>query len=106
MKSPDTKKNLSFRPLVDFFRKQRKKAKNYRGTNSIEHGIADTWLSGLATMHFQDSSLLESQRRLETKQGRSNLKTLFGVSKIPSDNQMREILDCVPSSCPSQRKVY
>jgi hypothetical protein len=35
---------------------------------------------------------------LETRQGRSNLETLFGVSKIPSDSQTREILDCVSSS--------
>lgn len=74
------------------------KVKDYRGAASVDHSITDTCLGGLATMHFQDPSLLESQRRLETRQGRSNLETLFGISKIPSDSQTREILDCVPNS--------
>ena len=92
------KKHLSFSALVKSFKKKMGGVEDYRASGTVEHSIVDTCLSGLATMHFQDSSLLESQRRLETRQGRSNLETLFGVSKIPSDSQTREILDCVASS--------
>ena len=86
------KKHLSFSALVGAFKKHMGKVEDYRGADSVDHSIPDTCLSGLATMHFQDPSLLESQRRLETKQGRSNLQTLFGLFKIPSDSQTREIL--------------
>ncbi len=84
--------------MIECFKKILGKAKDYRSPGSVDYSVADTCVSALATFHFQDPSLLEFQRRLETRQGRSNLKTLFGVSKIPSDSQMREILDCVPNS--------
>jgi hypothetical protein len=91
------KKHLSFSALVKSFREQMEEVEDYRDSERVKHGIPNTALSGLATMYFQDASLLESQKRLESRQGRSNLESLFGVSEIPSDSQTREILDCVPS---------
>lgn len=46
-------------------------------------------------MFFQDPSLVEFQKRLESMQEKSNLTSLFGVSKIPESTQMREIIDQV-----------
>lgn len=48
-------------------------------------------------MHFQDSSLLQFQRRLEKKHHKSNLQTLLGMNKIPEVTQLREIIDTVDS---------
>jgi hypothetical protein len=56
----------------------------------------DTLLSGFACMFFQHRSLLQFQRRMKERRGRSNLETLFGVREVPSDSQMREILDPLP----------
>lgn len=42
---------------------------------------------------FQPPSLPEYQRRLKQKRGRANLESLFGVEGLPSDAQMRELLD-------------
>jgi hypothetical protein len=44
-------------------------------------------------MFFQHPSLLEFQRRMKERRGRCNLETIFGVTRVPSDSQMREILD-------------
>jgi hypothetical protein len=44
-------------------------------------------------MFFQHASLLQFQRAMEKKRQRCNLQTIFGVHAIPSDTQMREILD-------------
>jgi hypothetical protein len=52
-------------------------------------------MSGFAVMFFQHASLLQFQRAMEKKRRRSNLQTMFGVHEIPSDTQMREILDGV-----------
>lgn len=52
-------------------------------------------MSAFAMMFFQHRSLLEFQRRMKEKQGKSNLERVFGVAGIPSDTQMREILDGV-----------
>ncbi len=73
-------------------------------------GIADqrdprriTWempavlMSAFAMLFFQHASLLEYQRRMQKRTGRSNLERVFQVEAIPSDTQMREILDGVPT---------
>lgn len=54
-------------------------------------------MSAFACMFFQDPSLLHFQKRLEQKYQRNNLKTIFNVSNIPSNNQLRDILDDIPS---------
>ena len=42
---------------------------------------------------MQSPSFLNYQRCLEQAQGRSNAQTLFGVYQIPTDNQIRFLLD-------------
>jgi hypothetical protein len=53
-------------------------------------------MSGFAMMFFQHASLLEVQRTRQHRRGRCNLETIFGVHEVPSDTQMREILDGGP----------
>ncbi len=53
-------------------------------------------MSAFAMLFFQHPSLLEYQRRMKQRTGRSNLERVFQVAEIPSDTQMREILDGVP----------
>jgi hypothetical protein len=54
-------------------------------------------MSAFAMLFFQHPSLLEYQRRMQKRTGRSNLERIFQVEAIPSDTQMREILDGVPT---------
>ena len=53
-------------------------------------------MSAFAMLFFQHPSLLEYQRRMQKQTGRSNLQRVFQVKEIPSDTQMREIVDGVP----------
>lgn len=62
---------------------------------NVEYALSDTLMSGLAMMFIQEPSLLEFQRRLETRRGGNNLGTIFGVRKIPKVSQFRRILDNV-----------
>jgi len=57
----------------------------------------DVLMSAFACMFFQDPSLLHFQKRLEQKYQRNNLKNIFGVANIPSDNQLRKVLDKISS---------
>jgi hypothetical protein len=50
-------------------------------------------LSALAMFFMQCESFLEYQKQLNSRQGRDNTQTLFKVSEIPTDNQIRNILD-------------
>jgi len=52
-------------------------------------------MSAFAMLFFQHPSLLEYQRRMQKRTGRSNLERVFQVEEIPSDTQMREIVDGV-----------
>ena len=61
----------------------------------IDYSLHGTLLSGFAMMFFQYPSLLEFQRKMKQRRGRYNLETIFGVTQVPSDTQMRDILDGV-----------
>jgi len=59
--------------------------------------LAAVLLSAFAMLFFQHPSLWEYQRRMKECTGQSNLERVFRVLAIPSDTQMREILDGVPT---------
>jgi hypothetical protein len=99
-----SKKHLSFSALVKSYRDHLERVPDWRIADSVDYSICDTSLSALAMMHFQDESLLAFQRRLKIKEKRCNLETIFGVRKVPSDSQMRENIDCVPSA--SLQPIY
>src|SRR5262249_34387598 len=61
-------------------------------------------MSAFAMLFFQHPSLLESQRRMKQQTGSSNLERRFGGAAIPSDTQMREILDGGPTD-PVRRRL-
>ena len=67
-----------------------------RQTDRINYSLHDPLMSGFAMLFFQHASLLEFQRKMKQRRGRCNLETIFGVHEVPSDTQMREILDGVP----------
>ena len=55
--------------------------------------LADALMSALAMFSLKDPSLLA----FDVRRSDRNMKALFGIEKIPSDTQMREILDEVNS---------
>jgi hypothetical protein len=92
------KKHLNLKSLVDGFKKTFNHQNDGRRQNSVTYGVMDTCLSMLACMFYKSSSLLRYQRMLEQRFYKSNLETQFGVSGIPSDNQVRTIIASVPSN--------
>jgi hypothetical protein len=66
-----------------------------RAADQLTSPLHDTVMSGFALMFFQHPSLLQFQRAMPQKRRRCNLQTLFGVHEVPSDTQLREILDGV-----------
>jgi len=62
------------------------------GTN-VSYGLADIGMAAFSAFFMQSPSFLAHQRHLEEGHGRSNCETLFGMTKIPSDNHIRAMLD-------------
>jgi hypothetical protein len=56
------------------------------------HEIA---MSAFAVFFCQSPSFLAYQRLMEQAQGNNNGKTLFGIQRLPTDNQIRSLLDSV-----------
>lgn len=65
-------------------------------SNNRRYEMADAALSAFAIFFTQSPSFLDSQVRMQQQQGKNNAASLFGVHQIPSDNQIRNLLDPVP----------
>ena len=90
-------KKLDFSNLRQTVSERVNEITDVRQDGKIHHSMHDSCLSALAMMYFQDPSMLEFQTRLQENAQRNNLQTLFKVSSIPKDNQMRDIIDKIPS---------
>jgi hypothetical protein len=66
------------------------------GSNS-RYGMADIGLSAFSVFFMQSPSFLAHQRVLAERCGRSNAETLFGMTTIPCDNHIRQMLDGAPT---------
>jgi hypothetical protein len=87
------KKDLSFTALRRRLSRVFLGISDGRDPEKTHHTIHDVMMSGLAMMYFQEPSLLQFQRSLEDEGHTNNLKTLFTVTSIPKDSQMRDVLD-------------
>lgn len=88
-------KSLTLEAIVDLLATTFGAADDPRAADQLRYPLHDTLMSGFALMFFQHPSLLQFQRAMEKKRRRCNLQTIFGVHDVPSDTQMREILDGV-----------
>ena len=86
-------KSLTLETVIGKLSGAFRKITDSRVVARVKYSLHDTLLSGFAMMFFQHPSLLQFQRQMEKKRGRCNLNTIFGVKAVPSDTQMREILD-------------
>ena len=64
------------------------------GKNSI-YDLADVGMSAFSVFFTQSPSFLAHQRDMKLRKGRSNAESLFELREIPSDNQVRNLLDQV-----------
>jgi hypothetical protein len=55
--------------------------------------IADAVLGAFAVFFVQSPSFLAHQRDLQRRQGQNNAQSLFGIDQVPSDPQIRNLLD-------------
>jgi hypothetical protein len=66
-----------------------------KGGPNQRYALQDAALSAFAVFFTQSPSFLDYQVRMQKDKGRNNASTLFGVHQIPSDPQIRNLLDPV-----------
>ena len=85
---PRTRKHLSFDPLIRQIRWRAVQLPDARKQDGL-FSVADAVLSAVAMFSLKDPSLLAFQERRNDE----NMKNLFRIRHVPSDTQMRVILD-------------
>ena len=63
--------------------------------NNTQYQMADAILAAFSVFFMQSGSFLAHQRLLQQKNGRNNATSLFEIERIPSDQQIRNLLDPV-----------
>ena len=69
-----------------------------KGNNSQKYTMADGGLAAFSVFFTQSPSFLSFQRDMEQKKRNSNAQTLFKLEQIPSDQQIRNLLDPVAAA--------
>jgi hypothetical protein len=71
-------------------------------SNATSYSVSDAVLGAFSCFFMQSASFLEYQRQLNSRSGRDNAQSLFGLEKIPSVEQIRNILDKIAAQGLSQ----
>ena len=64
-------------------------------SNAQNYSLADMVLGAFSVFYMQCPSFLEHQRQMASRQGQNNAQRLFGLAKIPTNNQLKNVLDGV-----------
>lgn len=73
---------------------------NRKASPNKTYSIQDVVMSAFSVFFLQSPSFLEHQRRFERIRNQNNGRSLFGIESLPSDNQIRKLIDDVdPKEC-------
>jgi len=86
------KRNL-FNTIISEIAKSFTRLPDYRRGANTQYEIKDAAVAAFSIFFTQSPSFLSSQRLLENKKGKSNLEKMFGVKNIPTDRQIKNLLD-------------
>ena len=87
------KKHLAFTALRKALSEYFDKIDDHRQCAKVYYRLHDCLMSAFAMMFFQDPSLLAFQQRMQDSIQANNLSKVFAVKDIPSDSQIRDVLD-------------
>jgi len=85
---------LSFGVMLGFLTRAIAEIKDPRlASNATRYSIKDTVLGAFSVFFMQCESFLEHQRQMHSRCGQDNAQSLFGLKRIPTTPQIRNILD-------------
>ena len=82
-----------FDELINEMKRSFEKLPDHRTGENTSYAIKDAAVGAFGIFFTQSSSFLGHQRLMEKAKGKSNVQSLFGVEDIPSDGQIRNLLD-------------
>ena len=91
-------KELTLQSLVEKLKEQLEGFPDARPGQNMQYELVDAGLEAFSVFFTQSASFLSHQADLQRRKGRSNAESLFGLRRVPSDNQIRSMLDAVEPS--------
>jgi hypothetical protein len=88
-------KRLRFQEMLESLSRSLEGVPEHRTGRNTQYGISDAGLGAFAVFYIQSPSFLAHQRDMQRHKGQNNAQGLFGVGRIPSDQQIRNLLDPV-----------
>ncbi|NJN92146.1 MAG: ISNCY family transposase [Leptolyngbyaceae cyanobacterium CSU_1_3] len=85
---------LSFAVLLSYLRQAVDQIADPRQpSNGTRYKLSDGILAAFSVFFMQCESFLEHQRQMQSRRGKDNAQSLFGIAQIPSSAQIRNLLD-------------
>lgn len=84
---------ISASELIKFLDQELNELPDNRKGNNKKYAVKDAVIAAFSVFFTQSPSFLQHQRLMKPKKGKDNAKSLFGLSEIPCDNQIRNLLD-------------
>lgn len=87
----------SFGKLIGYLNEAVEGFVEIRTGNNKHYPLRDVVLAAFSVFFTQSPSFLSFQTMMEKNKGNNNARTIFGLEAIPSDNQIRNLLDPTPA---------
>ncbi len=79
--------------LIGFLEQELNELPDKRKGNNKKYKVKNALLAGFSVFFTQSPSFLQHQDLMKQKKGQDNAQSLFNLSEIPCDNQIRKLLD-------------
>jgi len=86
---------ITFAELLAMLNEQVGDLREHRSGRNVQYSLATAVLSAFSVFYMQSASFLAHQKLIQSQKGNNNVRTLFGVEEIPTDPQLRNLLDPV-----------
>jgi hypothetical protein len=85
---------LSFETLIAYLNRAIAQIKDPRQpSNATQYSLGDVILGAFSAFFMQCDSFLEHQRQMSSRCGQDNAQSLFGLNRVPTDAQIRNVMD-------------
>ena len=80
--------------MLGFLQQAIKEAKDPRKeSNAKRYELKDIILGAFSVFYMQCESFLEHQRQMQSRKGKDNAQSIFGLEQIPTMLQIRNVLE-------------
>ncbi len=89
------RKHLNYESLIEYVGNVFKNVSDKRQKGKVTYSMEDFLMSAFGCFYFQEPSFLQFQLKMKEEMGRHNAESMLRISKIASENQIRDVINTV-----------